>query len=92
MRRRGARIVQTVLATLALAMLPAESRAAPPAPTADLEAAALPETAAPRVCTPLGCVGAPSSPWTYAVSFAAAVLAAGWLGRRRRSRSGTPVE
>lgn len=72
-------------------MIASEAPATPPT-TREIEAAALPETEGPQVCTPLGCVGAPSSPWTYGVSFGAAVLAAGWLGRRRRARSDTALE
>jgi len=87
-------VLRGSFATLALAMIAPGARAEAPFPAAarDLEAAALPETAGPRVCTPLGCVGAPSSPWTYGASFAAAVLGAAWLGRRRRARAGIHLE
>jgi MYXO-CTERM domain-containing protein len=81
-----------IAATIAVATMALDASATPPSADHSIEAAALPETEAPRVCTPLGCVGAPSSPWTYAASFGAAVLAAGWLGRRRRTRSGTALE
>jgi MYXO-CTERM domain-containing protein len=91
-RRLGARVVWVVCTTVAVLLMASGSRATPPTPAPDLDAAALPETAGPRVCTPLGCVGAPSSPWTYGASFAAAVLAAGWLGRRRRSRTDAAAE
>jgi len=36
-----------------------------------------------RYCTPTGCTGAPSNPWSVAAGFGGAVLAAGWIGRRR---------
>jgi hypothetical protein len=38
-------------------------------------------------CTPLGCAGGRSSPWSEATGFAAATLAAGWLARRRSPRT-----
>ena len=38
-------------------------------------------------CTPLGCAGTRPSPWGEAAGFAAASLAAGWLGRRRSLRT-----
>ncbi len=46
--------------------------------------AATPE---PRVsgpyCTPIGCAGASGSPWSSAIGFGAAALAAGVIARRR---------
>jgi len=44
-----------------------------------------------RFCTPFGCTGAPSNPWSVAAGFGAAALAAGWLGRRRERRASRPA-
>jgi hypothetical protein len=36
-----------------------------------------------QYCTPTGCTGAPSNPWSIAAGFGGAALAARWLGGRR---------
>lgn len=53
-----------------------------PAPTPALPSAP-PKDWIGRYCTPAGCAGAASNPWSTAIGFGAAAIAAGWLGRRR---------
>jgi len=35
-----------------------------------------------QFCTPAGCTGAPSNPWSVVAGFGGAALAAIWIGRR----------
>jgi MYXO-CTERM domain-containing protein len=87
----------SAIGAVAIGFLPGVLSGAQPAPATAYEPdaiAAVPglESANPGLaaqsragafCTPLGCAGAPPSPWGEAAGFAAAALAAGWLARRR---------
>ncbi len=37
-----------------------------------------------QYCTAIGCAGAPAKPWSVAIGFGGAALAAIWIGRRRK--------
>ena len=76
-------LVAAPLATAA-AFDPAELRAVP-ALTAPSAAEALEARWRRQVCTAPGCAGPASQPWVQAASFGAAVVAAGWIGRRRQT-------
>ena len=55
------------------------------APTAAAEPAEAADAASwrGRYCTPTGCGGSASAPWSGTLAFAATTLAAGWIARRR---------
>lgn len=81
------RFLPALLASAALfGALAATVRASEPAATVSIPRLGIPEFDAAgesgAYCTRLGCLGASPSPFGEAAGFGAAVLAAGWLGRR----------
>ncbi|MEE9608319.1 MAG: hypothetical protein V3U03_11330 [Myxococcota bacterium] len=78
---------------VAVGATPPAARASAPAPAGTLSRAVAPARAAHpaaewrgRYCTSTRCAGTRPSPWGQAAGFGAAVLAAGWIGRRRHAR------
>jgi LPXTG-motif cell wall-anchored protein len=80
---------RALFAVASVALAAAAAGAAAPeedAPTAAIQRSQI-ERSTGRPCTRIGCAGVSASFWSTAAGFGAAVLAAGWIARRRRTRA-----